>query len=359
MVYAYTKLNLGDDLFIKILSERYPNTMFYLYAPKEYKQLFKDINNIKVFSKNNPIYRLINLFSRMINYDNLLIRTLLAKKSHASVHIGGSLFIQDERWKKRYEDYKHLQFNGKPFFLLGANFGPFEDEDYYLCYKELFKQYTDICFRENYSYELFSKLPNVRKADDIIFQLKTKPSKNDNRNVAISVIKPSIRKYLSNYDEIYYKKIKDITIYFIDKGYTVSLMSFCESEGDREAIQEIMKILPDDKLDMVKAHYYKYNIDGTLKVIEESDFIIASRFHSMILGWISNKPVFPIVYSNKMTNVMDDVGFQGFYTDFNNIEKLKPSDVYESMKSNLISVSKQIKNSEGHFKLLDRYLINE
>ena len=41
-VYAYTRQNLGDDLFIKILCERYPNTQFVLYAPNVYKDIFKD-----------------------------------------------------------------------------------------------------------------------------------------------------------------------------------------------------------------------------------------------------------------------------------------------------------------------------
>src|SRR5699024_1160694 len=41
MVYAYSQFNLGDDLFIKILCERYPETQFVLYAPKQYKRCFQ------------------------------------------------------------------------------------------------------------------------------------------------------------------------------------------------------------------------------------------------------------------------------------------------------------------------------
>src|SRR5690625_2356463 len=49
MVYAYTQFNLGDDLFIKILCERYPETQFVLYAPKKYKRCFQGMRNILFF----------------------------------------------------------------------------------------------------------------------------------------------------------------------------------------------------------------------------------------------------------------------------------------------------------------------
>src|SRR5699024_4992683 len=49
MVYAYSQFNLGDDLFIKILCERYPETQFVLYAPKQYKRCFQGMRNIRFF----------------------------------------------------------------------------------------------------------------------------------------------------------------------------------------------------------------------------------------------------------------------------------------------------------------------
>jgi len=45
-------------------------------------------------------------------------------------------------------------------------------------------------------------------ADDVIFQLKIEDIQPIEDNVIISVIKPSIRKHLANYDEIYYQKMK-------------------------------------------------------------------------------------------------------------------------------------------------------
>lgn len=355
MVHAYTKFNLGDDLFIKVLCERFPNTNFILYAPSKYIKCFNEITNLKCYSSESFIIRTINYFFRRFKVDNFFER-MLAKSCDAGVYIGGSLFIQGENWEDYlYKYIKPKKIINKPFYLLGANFGPYRDKEYYDKYKEIFSEYTDICFREKYSFEMFKDLPNVRMADDIIFQLKKKNLQEQN-NIVISVIKPSYRKNLNNYDEKYYLKIKDIALHFIEKGFNVTLMSFCEYEGDEEAIDKIMEIIPKEYLNKIKKHYYTINLKETLNIIAESKFVVATRFHSMILGWVYNKPVFPIVYSKKMSNVIEDVGFNGLYVNLKDIENVLPEKVFECINVNMIDVSKQVIGSEGHFRKLDEYI---
>ena len=41
-VYAYMAQNLGDDLMVRILCDRYPRVQFNLYADNFYKKAFKD-----------------------------------------------------------------------------------------------------------------------------------------------------------------------------------------------------------------------------------------------------------------------------------------------------------------------------
>jgi colanic acid/amylovoran biosynthesis protein len=357
MVYAYTQYNLGDDLFIKLLFDRYPNSKFVLYAPGKYKEIFKRNNNVSFYSYDSLIIRGINFLFRKFNSHDFF-RKFLANNCDASVQIGGSLFMQSENWEQSLKDTKYMRKKNRPFFLLGANFGPFKDIEYFNTYQEVFRKYTDICFRENYSYNLFKDLPNVRMADDIIFQLDTKNIQvKEEENIVISVIKPSLRKDLLKYDDVYFSKVSNIAIEFIENGYCVTLMSFCELEGDQEAIDEIVNLIPNKLLDKVNKFYYTGNIDESLNVIAESKLVIATRFHSMILGWLFKKPVFPIVYSKKMENVMKDVGFNGMYTDFHDIHNLLPSDVLSCMNGNIIDVSVQIKNSRGHFRKLDDYLL--
>lgn len=349
-LYAYTHFNLGDDLFIKVLAERYPETSFVLAAPREYKQSFQAFDNITVHANDSIISRGFNYIFRRLH-----INQLLTKNCDAAVLIGGSLFIQGETWRSDLENTKSMRVKNKPFFLLGANFGPYYDEPFYLEHKKLFSTYTDICFREEFSCELFKDLPNVRMADDIVFQME-KCEQPATTNIVLSIIKPSIRKNLANYDAVYFKKMRDIAIYFIEKKYTVTLMSFCEYEGDDEAVEQIMHLIPVSYRDRITKHFYKLNMEETLDVIAGSCFVVATRFHSMILGWVYNRPVFPIVYSAKMTNVMREVGFNGAYTDFEHIHTLTPEQVFTSMKTNSLDISEQINNAAKQFDRLDDYL---
>lgn|SRR5699024_8452296 len=352
-VRAYTNFNLGDDLFIKILVERYPDIKFMLYAPKKYKKIFNENKNVKVYSKENIFYRGFNFINRLFK-SNYTIQRFLEKQADAIVRIGGSIFMQNDNWIKNLKNNQN-SFH-KPYYVLGANFGPYTDEEYYSSYKKIFKSYTDVCFRDRYSYDLFSELNNVRVADDIVFQMETKPEKIDN-SIVISVIKPSYREYLQGYDDIYYIKLKEIIIKYVNNGYKITLMSFCENEEDNIAIEELKKMLPKKYKSQVRTHIYKTNINKTLKIIAKSKYIIATRFHAMILGWIYDKPIYPITYSRKMINVIQDIGFNFGYADFNNLHNLNSEEVFNNLnENNKVNIVKARETAEKHFEKLDEYL---
>lgn len=354
MIYAYTEFNLGDDLFIKVLCERYPDTQFNLLAPGSYKVSFQDLANLKVYASDSLLIRGINFLFKKIKQPNF-VQKYLVNHSDGIVHIGGSIFMQGDHWKEYFEKAEAVRNKAKPYFLLGANFGPYTDDEYYEKHKALFKQYTDVCFREEYSYQLFNDLRNVRLAPDIIFQLRPPAVQVNGSYIALSVIKPS-SKGLGSYDLLYYEKMKDVAIHFIQEGFDVHFMSFCEHEGDDEAIQHILNLIPDELIIHTRTHLFKTNIEEVLSVIANSSFVVASRFHAMILGWVYNKPVFPIAYSNKMINVMQDASFTGLYTDFAGLEALQPEQVFDCINTNAINVSSQALHAERHFEKLDSYL---
>ena len=52
-LYAYDRINLGDDLFIRTICNRYPNVKFYLWSKKYNEKVFDDVKNLKVLDKNS------------------------------------------------------------------------------------------------------------------------------------------------------------------------------------------------------------------------------------------------------------------------------------------------------------------
>ncbi|WP_284139018.1 polysaccharide pyruvyl transferase family protein [Virgibacillus sp. LDC-1] len=356
MIYAYTQFNLGDDLFIKLLCERYPSVQFLLYAPKKYELLFKQCINLTVYPSDTPFEKGKRLLGRALKLP-FSKPIALSKRCDGIVQIGGSLFIQRVGWKKELAMRRKMHIKEKPYYLLGANFGPYDDPAFYNAYKRLFAAYTDICFREEHSYRLFQALPNVRKADDIVFQLKPERIQSTTNNVFISVIKPSTRKEFAAYDEPYYEKIRDIALALIQEGYQITLTSFCAFEGDEDAVKQILNLIPAAKRSSISTHFYQHNMEETLHIIAQSCYVIATRFHAMILGWVYEKPVFPIVYSQKMIHVMEDAQYNGTFALLQQIATLDSREVTSSMETNTLSIQKQANSAPQHFQELDKLLL--
>lgn len=172
-IHAYAAGNLGDDLLVRILCERYPRTKFLIWADPSYKIRFADLKNLRVFSPNDKLVRYVNRISRKLKKCDNGMWKLLLKSSYATVHIGGSVFVQhQDDFSSAYELDRQLRRLSRRLFVVGANFGPYTDEIYYYKYKELFQSYDGICFRDCYSKRLFDAFSNIRYAPDVAFNYR-------------------------------------------------------------------------------------------------------------------------------------------------------------------------------------------
>ncbi|MGC4019348.1 MAG: polysaccharide pyruvyl transferase family protein [Muricomes sp.] len=188
-IHAYTAGNLGDDLLIRLLCDRYPKVHFRICADESYKERFKDIDNILVYSPSDKSVRLADKLINKIKHTDRGFWKFLLKTSYATVHIGGSVFVQhQDDFSAAFHLDEELSARSKRIYVVGANFGPYTDEQYYLKYHELLKRYEGICFRDKYSWELFQELPNAMYAPDVVFNYKTNVSVPEKRQVLISLI---------------------------------------------------------------------------------------------------------------------------------------------------------------------------
>lgn len=350
----YLNKNFGDDLFLKLIAERYPKTKFYVISLCKYtKNTFP--SNVKIIRKN--YIRLINILDKKLKLKKLSSLNLLKKDKDLFITLGGSMFIENNESEQYLNNYLYKKYLYKyiPYLVLGSNFGPYSNEYYYNEYKKIFSLAEDVCFRDISSYNLFSDLKNIRYAPDLIFSY---PIQNKNvkkeKNIVISVINLQKREKLNNYYDLYKRKIIEIIKYFESENYKITLMSFCKNEGDDEAITDITKSCSNSQLCI---YSYDGNIDESLKIFSNSEYIIATRFHSMILGFLYDKKVMPIIYSEKMKNVIKDLKFDGICIDIKKIQEFNiQKDIYKIKSLNKKIKSKNIKQSENQFYILDRLI---
>lgn len=355
-IHAYPFGNVGDDLFIRTLCQRYPHVQFHLTLHMDYAKTFQDIPNITLHPSNSMVYRL-----RTWLYKNSHFPMAVMRNIDATVYIGGSLFMEQVDWKKAFIQMKLMHDIDKPFFIIGANFGPYRSNTFLEAHEDFFKQITSISFRDHFSHSLFHHLDNVGYAPDVIFNLYGKLKESDvpsTNHLLISVIYPSVRKHLMFTDERYFANMARLVEDAHQQHYSVTLTAFCPYEKDDEAVEEILKRVSPDVREQVRVHIYTGNLDEVYRLFQQATHVVATRFHAMILGWLFEKNVLPITYSEKMDNVLDDISFVG---EFRRIEEVDAhlSALVCTNEHAHIDLSSLAEEAEHHFTALDRFLRRE
>ena len=358
-LYAYDKVNLGDDLFIRTIVNRYPAVKFFLWSNKENKKVFEDCKNLFVVNRDSKFNQFLKWLrpSFSVRYQERLKR-----KCDAVVYIGGSIFMEYPSWKNIIQWWNYQSLHHQ-FYVIGANFGPYQSEEYRNAMSKIFKQMKDICFRDSYSKNLFLNVPAVRCAPDILFSYKMYYKSQVQKQVFVSVISYRKKEMSSDFDQMtheeYIIRMAEITETYIKNGWKVILASFCEQEGDLDAIKEIISKYCDVKSkENVKVMSYNgKNYKQVTEAIINSRYIISARFHGVILAMVAGKAVFPILYSDKIKYVLDDIDFKGRYADLRKPETL----TYKNSKENFdkdykLDIQRFKIRSEDHFKKLDEYL---
>lgn len=361
LLMAFTEVNLGDDLFIDIICKRYPEHEFHLVCYEGTERPFINIPNLE-----------LTIIPRLINYTEAIFRRIgttfgfmhkkminIAKRMDAIVYIGGSLFIQGKSWERQLRRHYELLETDIPFYIIGCNFGPYQDQNYYFKHKEFFKQLEDICFRDEKSYDMFSELDNARLAPDIVFSI-TKEHVNNSESdmVAVSVINLEARHDLSHTITYYENFLKDSIIKLVNQGKKVVMMSFCDNQGDRIACERIYESLSGDVKESVSIYSHGNDIAESISIIENSELVIATRLHSMILGFVNYKKVLPLMYSDKMVNIINDLGYKGPSIDLRTSDfKYNLDELFERVYSvDVLNLDKVAENAENHFLKLDKFL---
>lgn len=348
MVIGYINMNYGDDLFFDILFKRYKQVDFYFYPPsvllKKYKNIYSKYKNVKFYDNEDEYIRIrkditdenipINLFPSILQR---------AKQVDFYINIGGSIFIQNQNWKRddRYE-IKNILGN-KPSFIVGCNFGP-GDKEYINYLKKWFKNFDDVCFRDKYSYDMFKKVKSVRYADDIVLSYKKSYKGRKKRSVAVSLI--SVNK---EYEDGYLNFHAQLIRKFININYSINIYVFCYNDNDYNISLKLLDKLTDDEIKSINIIKYNGDIDYFYKHFSKNSYLIGSRFHSIIMGILNRQKILPISYGDKTSNYLKDMGYNFDRFFVKNLKNVNAS--LEDFK-----IINHDDNTTGAFDKIDEYL---
>ena len=351
-VSGYFYANLGDDLFVHILAQRYPKINFIIVTKNEYKESYINESNIKVV-----VLRKFDCIRSKLIELGLKCNTIyekIKKKSNASILIGGSMFQELENDTNAIRRIDSFPGKYSDVYILGINFGPYRTQEYYEKVQNYLSISKDVCFRDEYSYNKFKQLHNVRYAKDIVFNIDKIVPKvriSDDKTLSISVMNFKSRDNLAMYVDSYENFIVRVIEYYSSLDYKINLISFSKMEGDELAIESILdkcKTKLKVKLNIIK--YTGINWKEIVDVISSSDSIIATRFHSMILGFAYSIPTFPIIYNKKCQQVLEDLDS---IDGGNNLCDLEKMDCEKLKFIKIKNIDEIKKESERQFDVLD------
>lgn len=340
-VDVYLSFNFGDDLFLDILAKKFPNCHFTVnYVGDNYDDFLKRYQNVgrRRYTLVDKILQNLKIKDTLTDYESI------AREQDALVFIGGSIFREESFHEPLYIDrmklVKAFKSLNKPVYVIGANFGPVKTQGFIDDYKVFYKLCDDVCFRDEASFNLFQELPNVRLAPDVVFQLDVNNYKKqcDFKRVGFSIIDVNHKDGLSQYEERYINSTVKTIENLVLKGYECWLMSFCLNEGDLKVIEEIQRRLSADILSQVKVYNYCGDIEELLGLMGTFEMCIAARFHANIISQLLEVGTMPVIYSEKTTNMLKDLGLSQLLIEMDCLEDMYDESCLELAFSNKVSL---------------------
>ena len=301
LLNGYFYQNLGDDLFFHLITERYPQHTFFVPIHGDYAHSYRGKPNVKILPQTKWKRGVDKLLGKIS--PKLTITGRLTRRTDLGVLIGGSMFQELPDAQSRIA---RMPRHPKGQLVLGVSFGPHKTQGYVELCREYLKTVTDVCFRDSVSYDHFSQLPNTRLGSDMVFAIQDlcpAPAEKENTCV-ISVMDFAAKAALAPYEKDYLGFLRRTIRKQLELGRKVILLSFCKFEGDENTMQTLLREYPQ----CCALGYDGTNYTEICRCIGAAGCLIASRFHSMVLGLAYGVPTVPISYSNKTMQLLQDLG---------------------------------------------------
>ncbi|MGE5057528.1 MAG: polysaccharide pyruvyl transferase family protein [Acidobacteriota bacterium] len=130
--------------------------------------------------------------------------------------------------------------------------------------------------------------------------------------------------------------------------------------SDIEAVQQFERLLQvqlsKDDVSRVKAEPIG-SVDDLLRQLNETDFVVATRFHNALLALYLDKPTTAISFHHKCSSLMKEMGLSEYYQDINTLSSEKLIEQFCNLEKNASKLRAHIKRKadECRTALDDQY----
>lgn len=238
------------------------------------------------------------LGSKVLGLNSLLISIL-------TTLLGGSLFMDVDSaplYKRIRDFYGQVSDNA---FVIGSNFGPVYNQPMIQWYKKVFQNFDFVTWRDTTSEK--KELIDARKQTtlpDVVLGLNVdNVATIDGQFVLFNLM--NIGDVTENTDTIneYLKSVVFNIKLLVSQGERVKLVSIDKDGNDKKFVSRVKREFFSNVDQVTVAEYIE--VDQVLSLFKSSKAVVATRYHSLILAWLFEKPVVSIAYSDKTTNFIN------------------------------------------------------
>lgn len=329
LLEAYLERNFGDDLFVTLLINRYRNHRFYLLDDR--KKGYALVGDSKF--GNVCLITEEEAFSDMQKFGAYLL-------------VGGDFYHANDDYHARVRRAKAIHENGGYVLILGASLYKTYPADRLPFVQEFFRFVDVMTLRERTSYaQCEALMPDscALLSSDMAFTLASEYGKKQERK-GIRKLGISVRRKMDGTEEqfkVYCKTITDVTMAHLNanEDNRVCFLALSTSGfDDRDVIDQIRGLLPHGMNNRIDEIEYSRDVYSFMDEVSTCDALICTRFHSLCLALIQEKPFYPINYEAKVENLLKDIGFGGTSVDYG--VYMAPEAVLQALQENRVDEEK-------------------
>src|ERR1022692_1244392 len=277
LLSAYLDHNLGDDLFVDYFAEHYRDHEIHLICDDSFilnPQLGKRTNVTKVGTK--------QAFFAMVTMDALVL-------------IGGSIF-QDVPAFYKYDYLRNAlvtlaRLLGRHVYIIGCNIGPIRSKRGKRISQYCLSMANAISVRDSVSTALLEswkcRTPYLEAAD-LVFSYPFRPTHHRTatcKRLGLSII--NLRRS-DRETNSYIEKLTDLAIKHLESHCDHEVLLFGFNGGNENDGVAIAKIMAAISRHGARATPYQYDpgtaINDYLTLLSNCDYVVCSRFHSLVLA---------------------------------------------------------------------------
>lgn len=296
---------------------------------------------IKIYNIGRNIKAITNPFLKKILYPALALvglllelnATIRAYKNLRKLELdililAGGGVLSDNWWGPQLFPYMVFlwanlaRFCGVRFSLVSVGAGPVTSKLSKILFKNALSTAFYCSYRDEYSKNYIENIVGYKNGDSVYpdlvhsLQIEKYSSSSIMQRQSETIVGLNIM-YTHPCDGVdsssylsYMNKMAQFVSWLIQQQYKICLFPGC-IYGDHGAIKYLREIL--DKNGVV---YYEgqivenpiYSVDDLMWQLSATNLVVASRFHSVLMSLISNKPVLAVSYHRKVNMLMADTG---------------------------------------------------